>query len=186
MILQLLAFIVVAAVAVYVHCKYAGPKQTYQFKGLDGDAYYELNVNQPQRKPQPKQRKILPSSKVGKKKWKYEEECRRIVEEIYQCSFPSVRPAFLKNPVTNKNLELDCYNEKLKIAVEYDGSQHARYNPHFHRGDKWKFIYQVKKDDWKNLMCEKEGVTLIRIPHYIPFEKLEPYIKKKLQKVNKL
>ena len=122
----------------------------------------------------------------GKKKWKGEERCREILQQIYRKPFPSSRPDFLKNPVTNKNLELDCYCESLKIALEYDGAQHANYTPRFHRDDKWNFVYQVRKDDWKTKKCEEMGITLIRIPHYVQHEKLEAYIRKKLEKAGKL
>jgi hypothetical protein len=35
--------------------------------------------------------------------------------------FKSVRPGWLENPLTGRNLELDCYNEYLKLALEYNG-----------------------------------------------------------------
>lgn len=126
------------------------------------------------------------TSPQGKKKWKGEERCREILQQIYKKPFPSSRPDFLKNPATNKNLELDCYCDSLKIALEYDGAQHANYTPRFHRDDKWNFVYQVRKDDWKTKKCEEMGITLIRIPHYVQHEKLESYIRKKLEKAGKL
>jgi len=53
-----------------------------------------------------------------RREWKTEEKCRNILRKIYGVDFPSARPDFLKNPVSGKNLELDCYNEKLKLALE--------------------------------------------------------------------
>jgi hypothetical protein len=32
-----------------------------------------------------------------------------------------VRPDFLKNPATGRNLEIDCFNNQLKIGLEYQG-----------------------------------------------------------------
>jgi hypothetical protein len=193
---HVIAFIIVVGFAIYLHFRYRDdePRQ-YEFQGLEGDDYLETIEREDSlhrresKKPTPTQntaQKPVNGKKVGKKVWKYETRCREIIEEIYGCKFTSARPDFLKSPVTKKNLELDCYNARLKIALEYDGSQHAQYNPHFHRGDKWKFVYQVRKDDWKNLKCEEHGVTLIRVPHYIKYDKLEAYIKKKLQKTGKL
>lgn len=177
--------------SVYMHCTYAEPRQVFAFRGINVDDFYNTNVEykikSSQKSPQKSPRK--PSQKLPQKKkkgWKFEEECRSILEKIYNLPFTSVRPSFLRNPITNHNLELDCYNDELKLAIEYDGSQHAQYTPKFHGDDKWKFIYQVRKDDWKNLKCKENGVTLVRIPHYIPFDKLEQYIRTKLKKINKL
>jgi len=54
---------------------------------------------------------------------KGETECRRVIESIFNKPFNKARPDFLRNMVTGGeyNLELDCYNNSLKIAVEYNG-----------------------------------------------------------------
>jgi len=70
------------------------------------------------------------------------------------------------------------------LAFEYDGVQHSKYNRHFHGTDKRQFIYQVKRDDWKNLRCKEEGVLLIRIPHFVAYQDLERYIGGKLRRHN--
>lgn len=179
---EVICFFLFLVFVIFIHYKF-GTRDKYHFQGLSNEEIYEAQVlhstpSKPHSTPTPQQQK---SSKQSKR-WKHEEECRRILESIFKCKFPSCRPNFLKSPVTKSNLELDCYNERLKLALEYDGKQHAEYTPHFHRNDKWKFIYQVRKDDWKNIRCKQEGVTLIRVPHYVPFDKLESYIRKKLQK----
>jgi hypothetical protein len=126
--------------------------------------------------------------KRGPKKNKHEERCREIFEEIFDCKFKSVRPDWLKNPVTNKNLELDGYNEEIEtplgegLAFEYDGAQHSRYSKHFHKNGPDEFVYQTKKDSWKDLRCKDEGVMLIRIPDFVAFQDLERYIKQKLRR----
>lgn len=119
-----------------------------------------------------------PKKKVNKT----EEICRDIFEKIFKKKFPSVRPVFLKNPVTGHNLELDGYCEELKLAFEYDGVQHAEFNKHFHKRPN-EFIYQIKKDDFKSKKCKIEGIDLIRIPHYIHKESLEDYIKKEIRRI---
>jgi hypothetical protein len=53
-----------------------------------------------------------------------ERVCRLIFETIFQETFTKIRPEWLKNQLTGRNLELDGYCEKLNIAFEYNGSQH--------------------------------------------------------------
>jgi len=112
---------------------------------------------------------------------KTEEICRNIIEQIYNKPFPSVRPNFLKSPRTGKNLELDCYNQDLKIAIEYNGQQHYQFTPHFHKSKK-DFYAQVHRDNWKRKKCRENGITLIEIPFWIPQEKLAEFIKAELRK----
>lgn len=114
---------------------------------------------------------------------KTEEMCRKIIEKIYNKKFPSVRPDWLKSPKTKKNLELDCYNKDLKIALEYNGQQHYRFTPHFHK-TKTKFFSQVHRDDWKRKKCLEKGIRLIEIPYWVTPMDLEQYIIKELQKKN--
>lgn len=119
---------------------------------------------------------------------KHEEKCRSIFEKIFKKKFKSVRPDWLKNPVTKKNLELDGYCDDIKtkygrgLAFEYDGIQHSKYTSHFHKKGPKEFIYQTKKDSWKDFRCKEMGVVLIRIPHFVIFDDLERYITTKLKK----
>ena len=111
----------------------------------------------------------------------YEEKCRKIFQELFKKEFKKVRPDWLKNLWTYQNLELDGYNPDVitpkgkGLAFEYDGKQHTEFTPCFHScvGD---FEYQVMKDSLKDEMCRDEGVLLIRIPHYIPYRELKPFI----------
>ena len=119
---------------------------------------------------------------VRKKRYnKTEEKCRDIIQKIYGRPFPSVRPDFLRSPVTKRNLELDCYNNELRIALEYNGKQHYTYTPHFHKSKK-SFYSQVHRDDWKRERCRELGIRLLEIPYWVSPPDLEPYIIKELGK----
>jgi hypothetical protein len=113
---------------------------------------------------------------------KGESECRRVLEKIFNVPFPKTRPRFLNNPVTggNFNLELDCYNDDLKIAVEYDGRQHRLYTPYFHK-NKEAFYNQKYRDELKRRMCKDNGVYLIQVPDTVKLENIENFIKDKLR-----
>lgn len=116
----------------------------------------------------------------------YEERCRKIFEHIYQCKFKKVRPDWLKNPHTGKNLELDGYNADIEtplgkgLAFEYDGRQHSEYTPFFHK-TKQDFLNQRKRDIFKDKQCYDRGILLIRVPYYIPDRSLGKEIKERIQ-----
>ena len=75
--------------------------------------------------------------------------------------FPTIRPEFLKNPETGWPLELDCYNEEMKLAFEFQGVQHYESIRRF--GGEKRFEQQHKKDQLKRELCLKEGIDLIEI-----------------------
>lgn len=111
---------------------------------------------------------------------KYEQECRRILERLLKVPFPSARPAFLKNPKTGRNLELDMYSESLKLAAEYNGIQHRRYSQRFHRTVA-EFEGQVERDQLKRIRCQQHGIRLIEIPDTVQFDKLTMFIAAQLE-----
>ena len=96
-----------------------------------------------------------------------EARCKEFLEYIFQKPFHKVRPDFLRNPVTNSTLELDCYNEQLKLAVEYNGKQHYEYNKKMHQQDRTQFHNQQYRDYIKKDLCEKHGIRLIIVPYTI-------------------
>jgi hypothetical protein len=114
---------------------------------------------------------------------KGEVECRRVLQRIFNRPFDKIRPNFLNNPVTggNFNMELDCYDDGLKLGVEYDGRQHAEYTPFFHK-NKEAFYNQQYRDELKKRMCKDNGVTLINIPHTVKHDDIEYYLMKELHK----
>ena len=110
-----------------------------------------------------------------------EAECRRVAEEYTGLSFPKCRPDFLKNEITGgHNLELDCFNEDLKIAIEYNGEQHYNYIPYFHKTKDT--FYNVKyRDDMKKRLCRENGVRLIVVPYNVG--NIRSYLETELQKM---
>lgn len=119
----------------------------------------------------------------GKSRNKNEEHCREIVERLTNHKFRSVRPNFLKNPETNRNLELDMYCEELKVAFEYNGVQHYHFIPggYFHPNGEEDFLKQQKRDRFKARKCKENGITLFVIPYTVKREDHEEFIKKCLR-----
>jgi hypothetical protein len=127
----------------------------------------------------------LVKNKKNKKKKsipkKHETRCRIILENLFKSPFISIRPNFLKYPKTGKNLELDMYNEDLKLALEYDGIHHRKFTEFFHKTEQ-DFFDQQDRDNFKEERCKELGITLIRVPDTVKFEDLEDYIKNELDK----
>ena len=111
-----------------------------------------------------------------------ESECRRVLQYFFKKPFNNQRPDFLRNPVTggNFNLELDCYDSELKLAVEYNGAQHYKYIPYFHK-NKEAFLNQKYRDEMKKRMCRDAGVTLIEVPNTIKVEDIKGFLVNRLQ-----
>ena len=109
-----------------------------------------------------------------------EKRVRKIVERIFNKPFPTVRPAFLKNHATGRNLEIDMYCEELKLAVEYHGLQHYRFIPHYHKTPEV-FEAQKERDKQKIVFCARAGIKLIIIDsREVMMEDVERFIRKEL------
>ena len=105
---------------------------------------------------------------------KGEVECRRVLESLFKKPFTKDRPDFLCNH-SKLNLELDCYNQELKIAVEYQGKQHYKEISYFHLHTN-DFRKQQERDVFKRQQCKKHGVNLIEVPYTINIKDIEKYI----------
>jgi hypothetical protein len=118
---------------------------------------------------------------------KGELECRRVLQNIFKKPFDKARPDFLNNPVTggSYNLELDCYDNELKIAVEYNGRQHYEYVPFFHKS-KDQLTMQKYRDDMKRRICKDEGIFLIEVPYTTDIKDIESFINTSLLKHNRM
>lgn len=110
-------------------------------------------------------------------------------EEMYACQAAakvfgvpfqaSYKPDWMKNPNSGINLELDCYNDDLKIAIEYNGIHHYEY-PNWttkkFKATKEQFAKQVQRDLLKPELCDEQGVWLITIPYTVKRDDYERYI----------
>ena len=77
--------------------------------------------------------------------------------------FIKVRPNWLLNE--NKNeMELDMYNDELKLAIEYNGIQHYEYIPFFHKSEE-DFEKRKNDDKLKLKLCHENKVDLIVVPY---------------------
>lgn len=111
---------------------------------------------------------------------KLELQSKFILENIFKKPFYKIRPDFLKNDVTGYNLEIDLYNDDLKLAVEVQGNQHYKFTPFFHR-NKDAFLNQKYRDAMKKEKCKNKGITLIEVPYSVGEKKLKSYLVKQLQ-----
>ena len=109
--------------------------------------------------------------------------CRKHLESRFGMSFQKARPDFLRNPVTGGdfNLELDCFNPELRLALEYNGAQHYKYIPYFHK-NKEAFLNQKYRDEMKRTKCKENGIRLIEVPYTVKPSELESYVDKELVK----
>lgn len=109
-----------------------------------------------------------------------EEQCRAVLESLFPGHhFPSCRPSWLVNPRTGRSLELDGYNEELRLAFEYNGEQHYVYPNKFHRSPD-EFLDYKRRDLIKRLLCDQHGVYLLVIPYTVPVVSLRSYIQEYL------
>jgi len=111
--------------------------------------------------------------------------CREIMKEIFNKDFNKYRDITLKNK-NNRSLELDCYNEELKINIEYDGEQHFRFVNGLHKNME-RFKNGQENDLIKDQWCKDNNILQIRVSYkYDTKEEIENYIKDQLTKYGKL
>lgn len=159
-----LAFLLIYA----IYRKFKGEKGTW------AKSYYI-----PVKKPSPTSPQTKPSTES-----KGEAECRRALQYLFGKPFNKARPNFLRNPVTGGsfNLELDCYQEDLRLAVEYSGRQHYEYIPYFHR-NKEAFLNQKYRDHMKAQMCKENGINLVIIPYSVRLQDIKKVLEGELRRL---
>jgi len=111
--------------------------------------------------------------------------CQEIMYEVFNKKFIKIKPKTLKNR-NGHGLELDCYNEELKINIEYDGIQHYIYPNRLHKNKK-QFKLQQQNDSDKDQWCIDNNILQIRVSYkYDTKEEIQNYIKEQLILNNKI
>lgn len=103
-----------------------------------------------------------------------EEICRYILETLLDIQFEKTTFNY-----KGHNLELDGYNEKNKIAFEYNGKQHYELTAYI-KTEK-ELDYRKHLDELKIEYCKLNGINLIIVPYTIKNDDLVVYIKKTLK-----
>jgi len=107
------------------------------------------------------------------------------LEDIFREPFYKIRPDFLKNEATGRNLEIDLFNKNLGFGVEIQGIQHYKFSPRFHLSEQ-NFIEQQKRDQLKLRKCENIGIKIIEIPYHVKEKDARSYLIKQLRLKNLL
>ena len=109
---------------------------------------------------------------------------RRALEQLYGKKFPTIRPNWLRNPTTGRNLELDGYCEELKIGFEYHGAQHREFPNDFHSTFE-EFQNQVARDIYKEKICKERGIYMIIVDFTVPHSEIFEFVKKQTPEYRK-
>lgn len=112
---------------------------------------------------------------TARSKFKTEGFCCNLLEHIYGKPFGTVRLSYMKNPETGRALEFDCYNDELKIAVEYEGYQHYVFPNRFHR-TREEFDGQIRRDNYKWHLAEEHGIYTIFVPNLTDKREIRDYL----------
>jgi hypothetical protein len=147
-----------------------GGKQEYEFIGvqpLSTPKLFEQPVHQKYIYTSPLMQTFNAKPAPKELSNKGEEIVADVLEEILSSPVQrNIRPDFLRNPETGKNMEIDCFNEEYAVAVEYNGIQHYKFPSVFYK-NKEDFMNQVYRDRLKRKLCDENGVYLISVPYWV-------------------
>lgn len=104
---------------------------------------------------------------------KAEQACRVELEKLTGEKFPTAYPSWLGG------LELDGYCEKLRLAFEYQGPQHTRFDKKYDK--RYEDYYErVLNDEKKIRLCRENGVYLIVVDYIVPRHQLNTYLRSRI------
>lgn len=104
----------------------------------------------------------------GKSRSKFQSNIKKLLHSIW-----SAEVVFEEFPVIGTRMKIDFYNPYRREAIEVDGEQHNKYNKFFHGKSKLKFIEHLKRDNDKEIFCEKNNIKLVRICESDKIENVE-------------
>lgn len=84
------------------------------------------------------------------------------VRELTGLLWSKQRPRWLVNDATGFLMELDMVCDSMRVAVEYNGSQHYKYPNPFH-ANREEFDMQVDRDRHKRALCRTNGMRLVEV-----------------------
>jgi len=109
-------------------------------------------------------------------KFTSEEYIRELLYNITDKYFSKTRSLSWLIDDKNKNqLELDGYNDELKVAFEYQGEQHYKLT-YYNQIDTVKLREIQRKDVLKIKLCNENGVKLIIVSCDMPPSKYNEYL----------
>jgi hypothetical protein len=112
-----------------------------------------------------------------------ERKCKAAMEQLFGVKFVKRRFSDMKG-IGGKSLEIDLYNDELKLGLEHQGAQHFIRKKYF---GEHKYDGVREHDRRKKAYCAKRGITLIEI-HQVgektPDNKLKEAIREQLLKKN--
>jgi len=115
----------------------------------------------------------------------HSERCTRICfEKLFSAPFPKTRPRWMLMP-SGRTLELDGYNEGLRLAFEHQGRFHYEFIKHFH-GSEYYFKKRLLLDKKKKALCRGNGVSLICVPELgslLPLGSLKSFVIKEAKRL---
>ncbi|MCG7346083.1 hypothetical protein MHZ92_18380 [Sporosarcina sp. ACRSL] len=98
-----------------------------------------------------------------------EQKSRYLLEQLLGLEFKKTRK------VLKRGLEIDGYNEKLKVGFEFRGIQHYQYVPYFHRTIRG-YHELIKRNRDKESQCEQKEIKLLIIPYSVEEESDESLV----------
>ena len=114
-------------------------------------------------------------------KFTREEYVKDLLYNITKKDFTKTRTLpWLKDDTNNNHMELDGYNDELKVAFEYQGEQHyiLTYKNQYNN----ETLENIKrKDKLKLKLCYENGVKLIVVPYWVHNTRLEQFLREHIQ-----
>lgn len=104
--------------------------------------------------------------------WKEEAKLFKILED----KFPNLEIVSQYSPDWLGKQRIDIGIPSLKIGIEYNGEQHYKYIPFFHKGGIADFDKQLKRDNRKRNKCLMNNYKLIEIKFNYSEEEIQELI----------